>query len=409
MGEGCFLAGLAENACVRAQVVTVTSENSLYPKENLQSGFPWEEFRFNAAGTNLEIKFDTNLLTQGETDFEADTIGAVPGGRWVTVAGTPTVEAAPAAGHGANSLRFNATAESNQIDLSLTVGRDYGINFSLYSNSSENIDVFVLNLETGKWWAGGVWNASKTVFQTHTAASWSDYTLNILAETRAWGYVGGYARHRFIIEKRTGTGAAYIDDISIFPYCSIASLHNYRDIPDGLSVLAQSSADNSAWTTRGTLPSGRRYRNYITFSVQAQRWWKFLISGITYFAPTIGQPVLGQRHTFITKPSWGMVTAREMPKGGREDLPISLAAAPRYRFEMEWESQYSSYQQIADEMLGASNFGDEPIVVVPDIVDAEIVYGRGASMASISARLDPIDTMLYQLTIQDDAYPVVVT
>lgn len=409
MGEGCFLAGNAANACTTAQVVTVTSENSFYPKANLQNGYPWKPFKFGAAGTNIEFKFDTNLLTIAETGFESYSTGAAPGGRWVTLAGTPTVEAAPAGGHGANSLRLNAAAESSGIDLVLAAGRDYGINFALYANGGEFIDVFVFNQETGKYWtAGGTWTTTKTALQSHSAASWSVYNLNVLAEQPAWGYVGPTARFRIFAEKRSGTGTAFIDDIEMFPYCNFASLHNYREIPDGLTVLVQSSPDDSVWTTRATLVAGRRFRNYITFTTQVQRYWKFVISGTTVFIPSIGQPVLGERNVFITKPSWGIVEAREMPKAGTADIPLSMAGSPRYRFEMSWESKYSAYQQIADQMLGASNFGDEPVVIVPDIADVEIVYGRGTSLSSIAPSRDPVESLNYTLTVQDDPYTVTV-
>jgi len=406
VGSGLFVAGHHRNACVRAQVVTATSENALYPKSNLQNGFPWKPFRFNTAGVDLEVKFDANLLTVAETGFETYSTGAAPGGRWSTLAGTPTVELAPAAGHGANSLQLNAAGESSGIDLELAAGRNYGINFSLYANGGEFIDVYVLNLETGKYRTSSSWTTTKTALQTHSAASWSNYILNILAEPLTWGYIGGAARHRIFAEKRSGTATAFIDDVQVFPYCSFASMHNYSEIPDGLSVLVQSSPDDSTWTTRGTLAAGRRFRNYISFTVQVQRYWKFLISGTTLFIPSIGQTVLAEAITFITKPSWGMVTARKMPKLGRDDLPLSLAASPRYRFEMSWESKYSAYQQIADEMLGASNFGDEPILIIPDVVDLEVVYGRGARLSSIDARSIPIDTWEYSLTLEDDAYSV---
>jgi hypothetical protein len=96
-----------------------------------------------------------------------------------------------------------------------------------------------------------------------------------------------------------------------------------------------------------------------------------------------------------------------MPKAGTSKLPSSLAAAPRYRFDMAWESPASSYNQIAEKMLGASFYGDEPVMVVPETDDTEFVYGRGAQLAEIAPSRDPIDSLNYRLSILDDDYPVV--
>jgi hypothetical protein len=74
---------------------------------------------------------------------------------------------------------------------------------------------------------------------------------------------------------------------------------------------------------------------------------------------------------------------------------------------MSWESKNAAYQQIAEEMLGASRFGDEPVLIVADTADAELVYGRGADMNSISPSRDPIESLNYTLSVLDDPYPVV--
>lgn len=405
VGSSLFLAGHAQNALTRARLVTVTSENALYPKANLQNGFPWKPFKFNAAGTNLEFKFDNAIFYY---DFEADSTGAAPGGEWVTVAGSPTVETAPGAGHGTKSLRLNAAAESSRLDFEMPSGVAFDIGISLWGTGSEFIDAFLLNLETGRYFNGSSWGTSKTAFQSQSAAAWSDSVTQVSAEQPGWGWMGGLSRFRLILEKRSGTGAAYADQIAVWPDTDFASLHNYSNIPEAVSVLAQSSADDSAYSTIGTF-TARHYRNYVYFpGATSRRYWKFLISGECYFAPKVGQPVLGQAFVFDQPVNRGQSMVRTMPMGGVASeslaLPVALADAPRLQAHLSWLEHTNGLRRVADSLVAASRYGVEPVVIVPDADKPEIVYGRGGGLRSFSYQRTSPDLWEYGLQVEDDPY-----
>jgi hypothetical protein len=379
----------------------------LFPKANLQNGFPWWPFKFNAAGTDLDIRFDTNPIVN--PDFEGDTIGAAPA-NWTVVSGTPTVESAPASGHGAQSLRVNATAESAYAEFTVASYRTMEIIFSLYSNGTENIDVFIQSVETGEYQnSSGVWSTTKTVLQTHTSASWSTYMLSLIQQQTAVDYVGSGSRYRIIVEKRSGTGAAYIDDVMIRTYVNYASLHGVFDVPDGLSVLVESSDDASSWTTRGTMPTFHRHRSYVTFTVAglAKRYWRFKISGTTLYPPTIGQPVLADAHTMVTNPDIEYAVVRTMDQGGNLDQPVNFGQAPRYSMELAWGiDEAAGLRYVADQLVGGSSYGVEPVVVVPDDTRPELVYGRGGGLRSFTYQRRTNAAWEYSLSFTDDRLPM---
>lgn len=405
MVDSLFVAGHAQNAVIRARLVTVTSENADFPKGNLQNGFPYRAHKFDAAGTDLEFKFDTAIF---DYDFEADATGSPPGGDWVTAAGTPTVETAPGSGHGTKSLRLNAAAESSQLDFSMASNVGFDVDLSLWGSGGEFIDVFLLNLETGRYWNGSAWTTSRTAFRSQSSAAWSVAVSQVAAEQPGWGWMGGLSRFRLIAEKRSGTGATYIDDVAVWPDTSFASLHNFAGIPEAVSILVQSSADDASYATIATMPA-RHFRSYVYFpGATSRRYWKFLLSGECYFPPKIGQPVLADAFVFDYPVNRKQSIIRAMPIGGMNtdsvEIPTALAAAPRLVADLAWLDHTDGLRVVADSLVGASMCGVEPVVIVPDADKPEIVYGRGGGLRSFAYdRLSP-DMWEYGLEVADDPY-----
>lgn len=409
MGEGFFLAGLASNACVQAQAVTVSSGDPLYAKAELQNSFPSRPFRFGDLAANPWIIFDNNIIANG--NFEDSASGVLPAGWNVPTGGGTPVTSTVQFNEGAKSMVLDAANEAAYQDRILRPGGTYRLGNALRGDGTNIVSAYVLDLLSGKWLlSGGTWSATKTAITTRSTATFATYNQTFTLEAPLAGHVGP-AKIRILFD-RPGTiaGAAYVDSVYLWPKITCAALM-YDTIPAGFTVAVQSDDDIAfpSATANGNMPA-RRFRRYLTFAGPAtlERYWRFLITGTPFdlFRPWIGQPVLGERETFLTKPSWGIVTAREMPKAGTPELPASLADAPRYRFDMSWESPASSYNQIAEKMLGASFYGDEPVMVVPETDDTEFVYGRGAQLAEIAPSRDPIDSLNYRLSILDDGYPV---
>ncbi len=411
MGEGFFLSGLASNACVQAQDVVVSSEDTLFPKANLQNGNPWKPFRFSALTANPTIEFDCNIIAN--PSYEADPDATSPPSSWIipTGGGTPDVSTAEA-NEGTNSLRLNAANEAAYQDRIVRLAGTYRHTVALRGDGTNIVSAYVLDLISGKWLqSGGTWTTTKTAWATRSTATFATSSITLTLEAPVDGHVGP-GRLRILFD-RPGTvaGAAYVDSVYMWPKITTAAFA-YHTIPTGFPIAVE-SADDVAFSTNlndhGDLPA-RAFRTYMIFAGPAtpQRFWRFPITGTPHegFLPAIGQPILGERETMLQKPSWGLAMIREMPKSGSADFPTSLADAPRYRFDMSWESPYSRFQQIAEKLLGACSFGDEPVFIVADEDDPEMVYGRGASMSTIAPSWIFVDSVEYSLTVRDDQYSV---
>ena len=95
-----------------------------------------------------------------------------------------------------------------------------------------------------------------------------------------------------------------------------------------------------------------------------------------------------------------------MPKSGTDEMPASMADAPQYRFEIQWTGNRSGLRQIAEDMVGGSFHGDEPVFAVPDSAQPEMVYGRGRGLEDIAMRRIATDLYEYSLSFEDEGFPI---
>lgn len=409
--ESFFLSGRAANACVQAQGLVVSSEDPLFLKAELQNGDPRRPFRFGSLGVNPKVEFDNNIVFNPSLELDAAGTSPPTGYQAPTGGGSPDVST-DAANEGSKSLRLNLANEAAFQDRIVRPGGSYRHTVALRGDGTNIVSAHVLDLISGKWLVNATtWSTAKTAWATRSAASFAVSSINFTLESPVAGHVGP-GRIRLLWD-RPGTiaGAAYVDSIYLWPKITVAALV-YDTIPTAFPVAIE-SADNAAFSTNlndhGDLPA-RRFRRYLVFAgpATAQRFWRFAVTGTPFdlFRLWIGQPVLGERRIFLTNQRYGLVTARVMPKAGTRDQPTSLAEAPRYRFEMSWASSYASFRQVAEEMVGASFHGDEPVLAVPDSTQPEMVYGRGGGLAEISTNWEPNDFHEYGLSFEDDQYPV---
>lgn len=396
MAEAFFVAGLAANACVQAQGVTVSSADSLFPAANLQNGKPWEPFRFGGLGANPSIAFDCNIIANPSFELDANDD---PPTDWKTPTGggTPTVSTT-LANEGTKSLRLNAANEAAYQDRTLRPGGTYRISVALAGDGTNIISAYVQDLISGKWLlSNGTWSTAKTAWATRTLATFATSAMNFTLEEPVAGHVGP-ARVRILFDRPGTATAAYVDSVYVWPKITVAALM-FDTIPTAFPVAIE-SADDAAFSTNfldnGDLPA-RRFRRYLPFTGPAtsRRFWRFNITGtpVDEFIPWVGQPLLAERNVFLNNHAHGnQIEIRRMPKGGTEDLPASLAEAPRYEVEMLWRTSYTSLQQVAEKLVGGSVYGDEPVLIVPDITRPEMVYGRGGGLSFETAGSCSIST-----------------
>ena len=408
MAKGFFLAGHAANACRNAIGVTVSSEDPKFLKANLQDGYLYSPFKFdNPAETNPSIAFDNNVVDNGT--YEADAAGVSPPSFWRTLSGSPDVST-DQFNDGAKSLRLNLANEAAFQDRLVAPATTHRISSALRGDGSANaVNGYLINMDTMQYLTNApAWTTTKTAWATKTAAAWETFALTYTLPAPPYGWVGP-TRLRLLYERPgTVTGAAYVDSVAMWPKITCAALLIHA-IPNSFPIAIE-SADDSAFSTNlndhGDLPAWA-WKSYLTFAGPAtpQRHWRYAVTGalLAQRLPTwVTQPVMGERKEFLRSPRFGIVMARRMPKGGTEDQPSSQALVPRHRFEMDWGTNASALQQVADEMVGGSRHGDEPVLAVPEIGRPEFVYGRGEGLAEISVTRRSSSKYLYSLSFEDD-------
>ena len=401
---GLFVAGLAANACVNARTVAVTSEKTGFEANTyLRDGKGWTSWRANAAASGIQIQFDMNLLV--DDDFDTDTKGAAPDStdEWVVLSGAVTVEddpVTPAEG----ALRFGAANSEAYVDFELSQGKTYRFSMDLYAGSTDDMVAYIIDLDRHRYWTGSAWATSKTAFATKSGTGYATSADDVTFE-QPNEFAAGPTRCRLLFEKEGTTDVGYVDLVFVIPKIDFAAVVGLIDVPDSVDILAQSKAGALAsYTTRGTLNTSR-YRRFaeLTAPSNPERYWQFLINGECFFPPWLAVPLLGEAVYFTRNPRYGMATVREMPQEGPEGFPTNQSRAQRFSFQMEWAAETeTSLRSIADQLVGASRHGAEPVLVVPDETRSDFVYGRGGGLRSFSYERVTNPLFTYGLSFNDD-------
>ena len=415
MANAFFLSGLAANACVQAQGVTVTSEDADFPKANLQNGFPWKPFRFGDLTTNQTIEFDCNVVVN--PSFETDADGTSPPTGWTipTGGGTPDVSTAQAS-EGTKSLRLNAASEAAYQDVLVVPGNTYRLSASLYGDGTDPVNAYLYDPLSGKWLnSGQSWVTTKTAWATKTPTGFTNSAINFVVEPAEDGHVGaGRLRIQF---ERPGsiTGAAYVDSVYFYPKITVAAIA-YHTLPFAWTLLVQSD-DEPTFTSpaaHGTLPANR-FRTYLKFagpSPDPHRYWRFSFEGtpVDGYRPWIGQPILGERKVMTDLPlhstAGTLEISRMMPIAGTEDIPNAIADAYRFALTATWRNTATGLAQAMNEMLAGCYYGVEPLLICPKDDVQRFVYGRGKSLSQVSEVDLGNGRFEYSVRLTDDQYPL---
>ena len=389
MADSYFVAGYAANACVRAQGVTVTDEHALadFQSAKLLNGNVWEPFiAATPPATDWEAVFDTNQVYN--PSFELDSTGEAPTG-WTIESGTPTVETEGNELDGTKSLRLNAADEAAYQEKQLVAGKVYRLEADMFGDGAEDVEIYLIDTATGKYKTTASqtsWTATPTALFTRSTGSWATSTQTFTVDaTPAGGR--GLSTLRVRARKDAGTGAAYVDNVIIYPYIDFISLHDFH-VHDAVSISLHSSDDNFVGDddTEVTLLT-RRLRTYATFTPQSatpKRWRKLLFTGTGLSPIRIGQACMGEA-TLFGVPQYGE-GSKEIPQGGLSSdgvrMPINLASDGSYRFDLAYRVGVSNFDIAVQQLIGQSKNGQEPIAIVLDTSETDrypVMYGRAPS------------------------------
>lgn len=406
MSGGLFVAGLAANACVNARAVTPTSTDSDFPASYLQDGFGWTAWRANAAASSIAIEFDCGIVV--DEDFESDTKGAAPDStsEWVILSGTGTVEDDPVTPAEA-AFRLGTAASSAYIEKELSPVKTYGVTADIYGGAVDNLNLYVVDIDRHRYWTGSVWSSSKTAFATKLGETYTTYSDEITLE-QPDEFAVGPTRLRLLFEKVGTTTVAYIDNVQIWPKVDFGAVLYLVDVPDVVDVECFSKATAAgSYTTRGDL-SRTRFRRYgeLTAPSSAERYWKMVLDGECFYPPWLAVPILAEKTALPRAPGIRYNVRRIMPQTDSPAHRVNRSKAPRFDFAMEWRQVTATgFRTFADQLVGASRMGAEPVLVVPDTARNEFVYGRGGGLSTFEYQRVTAGVFTHSLAFEDDLLP----
>lgn len=404
-----YISGYLGNAMRRATSITPSqAAHAKYPATNLGSGLPSKPFRFDAVGANVDVVADINfLLNQGLENWLVTTLPD----DWVEGAGAGSIARdAITVDEGVYSAKITGAKEFYQ-DVEVLTGKEYELAAALHGDGAQGAYIYVQDLDTLEWLTtGAVWQAAKTHALIETANAWDDEQSSFTVESP------DNARYRTTLRitcAGEAGGVVYVDDLYLIPKINMTSFHGHN-LGSGISLNLRASTDNfGASNVDIATPVMAQPAFYKTFSLAFYRYWKLLTTSQSVGDPIwIGEWTLGSFANLGEAMRWGWQLVHRQP---RTDVRMSPSGQLYSRREAYRPSRnlvmsfIASTEADRDEMLEevrqASEQGDEPVIMVPDINDVVVIHGR-VSESSFPVSHDPGPTWAYGMTLEEDAYPV---
>ena len=358
--------------------------HSKYLYANLHIGDPGFPCRQNVLG-NWAFEMDFNEMSNGNlelwddatnpTDFTALNIaredGEVHGGTY--------------------SAKFTGIASQLTQIIWVPAGEAFTIEIWGFGDGADPLTYYLINPYTNKQMnAAGAWVAS-AAFGSQTAAAWAKTTISSTVESystcgnkhlvplRLWVY-------------NNGSGAAYTDDLALWPHTNFFSIHGHNlQKPDALVI---ESDDNAAFasgverlsTTGPLLPS--YYKKFSSMLVE--RYWAVSLTNNSAMDKfEVGEMWFGQYHT-LTKLFRNDDHLRpvRMPQAQSRNLAgrpyrRNLSNYPTGGVVMSFAGDATDHGELL-EMHHRCDYGERPMVVVPK--DSEALSYMGFLPATIPVR-----------------------
>ena len=394
MGSIRVLAGRKFNPLERG-IVTVSSEDALFPRSLLYDGRPSRPFRFAAAGTNDHVTVDT-CLTQ-DPGFESWVDATTPEKWTKSISGTGSVDReATIVDSGTYACKL---AVSTDVGLAMVeqfvwarAGEDLYVSARGRAAGVTLLQLYVGNVRTGKWLTSGSgWGNTFLPFATTLATSFQTLALAFQVE-------GMDACLEDVVPLRliarfanpaNSPEAAYVDNFRLLPAIDFASIHGHN-IDRAVDVELRSSSDPTfaSSTLRATLTKRiPAFYGLLGSPVSTDQHWRFLfggggISAINSVPISLGEVVLGRALTLARRPDYGWEIKRLRPDVATE-TPTGEVYSSR---QSKWSRRVLGMQfkffattemeQQAEEVFERCEGRGQPLVIVPDDTRPEVLHGR---------------------------------
>lgn len=405
-----YLAGELYNDIAQALSVSVSDENSLFPKEQLYNGRIDEPAEFGSNGADRTVTVDMNIAENG--GFETSTLDG-----WTDAStGTGAIaEETSNVNTGSNALNCDGNSSGvgqAQRDYVVAAGKLYTIAVSLRGTAAASaVAKFrVYNVQTGNYLtSAGAWTATPTDLFTEATDTYDDESLEFTVESYATCQADKMSLR--IICYCDDDGSAYFDDIALYPTINFLGVFGHNIAPV-VSPQFRSSTDNfsAVDTLEATLtPLQPAFFGYLSTAV-ARRYWRIVLSGTNVAAPWLSA-VIGYANTHSGSRAYGTGNirgkeqSRNRTQSGQQFVTaVGGRAVPSARWDFKVPTE-SAAVETRDQIYERSGYGELPIVIVLRDSDTEqvVIHGRVESVFSYAHTL--IDEWEHGMEIVGDPFP----
>lgn len=402
-----YLAGYYANALRRATSfrIPAAGEHPLYPATNLSSGRPSSPFKttilVNYASMDADINF---LLNQGLEDWGVTTLPD----DWTKGSGAGSIaQEASIVFEGSYSCKITGAKNIYQ-DVFVLPGKRYQIAAAVRGDGSNAAYVQVRNLDSHNWLtSAGTWQATAASCMIQTPASWDPKSVAFtVEESTAFGHYP--CRLRIFCTSNAGTGV-YFDDMHLIPYINFCSIHGHNIGPTCAVYGSTDNFDTSNDYIGSMTPHQPAF--YTTFTEQLYRYWRFQCRPDSLELIWIGEWVLGHYNTLGQTMKWGWSVQVRQPQTRVAMSPSGQLYSRREAYRpsrdlvMEFMAETEADRdEVLEQVLEASEWADEPLIIVPDTSDELVVHGRVGETFPYTNDEGP--TWGYGVTVHEDAFPV---
>lgn len=417
------LAGLLKNILSRG-TVTSSSASSLFPLASLWNEFPSSVFKFNAAAADDYIECDGDIVQDGDFEDGIDgwTEDCVGGGNTTSLEETLFDTGSKAlkltlAAHGSG-----AYYASRYKDLQCRAGERLNFSVRLRGDGVVSARLRLYIVEAGLYLDSDLttWTTSAVDVDSVSAAGYASHTGQItLPGMSTLRLPEVTLRLSVVAQESASTGAAYADNIFLWPSWNFVSVHGHNLGPVAMELRESTDAFGASDVLVKSLASTALVHPSFHWYEDTPcdlRYMRLLLSGTNYAAGMLGEVVVGQALSCATMPDRSYESTHGFP-GSDSTSPsgvqFPVSTSDKELRELNMRFQFATEEDLLefrDEVVTRSKAGRIKLVVVPDdsLTRPLVVFGK---MAGDRFSVTSGDSLTWSgaFEVLEDAFPVSVS
>lgn len=387
-----YVAGYQSNLLQRASSITVTNEDSLFPKANLYDG-TGAIFKGSAEASGFNITADLGEVP-ANGGFESAFTGGLPGTGWGKTAGATLTRDTAIPRTGAGCMAADGTT-SNYGYFTLTVypGQRLKIEAAcrVLTGAGPSAKVRVRNMFTGRLLdTNAAWlSVGATSILENATTSYTTQSLAFTVETGPSFPATMTLRVEFYCIL-SATDTPVYDDIAIYYAVNFCSVHWSNMLLSALSPpQLRSSTDNfsASDTLEASMTVAKPAFYVVLGSTVYRRYWRFrhgldgsLLNGGN--APVFGEMVIGYAEAAARPQDYGWTLGKKFQQVRTQ---TQLGAEAVYLFGEHEQRRLglnfspttaAEFLELRDRLYRVTRGGADPLVIVPYDSEDVVIHGR---------------------------------